>query len=283
MKAAADSKKENKYSILSGALIAFALCFTLFIYAPYELYVTNQLEFWFTAGQMLPYALGLFAAAFLAALLVLYIARRISEKLYNIVSAACLVALICCWVQGSFLVWDLPAMDGKPVDWGSFPVDRICSIALWVIVIAAVLVLVKKLGGSRFVKLGSYAGLAVALILAVTLGTVFLTTELSDKSRTLIATDEDMFTYSEDENFLIVVLDAVDSTAFEQSMARLDEIVHHLESGDMPLNDTLALFEEGTGLIRSCGAMLDAAEQTVVRIKKGPDGAPIEQPFEAEA
>lgn len=58
--AAAERKKENKYNILSGALIAFALCFTLFIYAPYELYVTNQLEFWFTAGQMLPYALGLF-------------------------------------------------------------------------------------------------------------------------------------------------------------------------------------------------------------------------------
>ena len=122
--AAAERKKENKYNILSGALIAFALCFTLFIYAPYELYVTNQLEFWFTAGQMLPYVLGLFSAAFLAILLVLYIARRINEKLYNLVSAACLVALICSWVQGSFLVWDLPPMDGKPVD-----LDTIKSLA----------------------------------------------------------------------------------------------------------------------------------------------------------
>ena len=163
--AAAERKKENKYNILSGALIAFALCFTLFIYAPYELYVTNQLEFWFTAGQMLPYVLGLFAAAFLAILLVLYIARRINEKLYNLVSAACLVALICSWVQGSFLVWDLPPMDGKPVDWGSFPVDRICSIALWVIVIAAVLVLVKKLGEKPSQKafVQEYAKLAHSL------------------------------------------------------------------------------------------------------------------------
>ena len=36
--------------------------------------------------------------------------------------------------------------------------------------------------------------------------------------------------------------------SFEQSMARLDEIVRHLEKGDMPLNDSLALFEEGTAL-----------------------------------
>lgn len=67
---------------------------------------------------------------------------------------------------------------------------------------------------------------------------------------------------------------------FEQSMARLDEIVHHLESGDMPLNDTLALFEEGTALISQCSKMLDDAEQKVVKLKKGIDGNPVELPFE---
>ena len=67
---------------------------------------------------------------------------------------------------------------------------------------------------------------------------------------------------------------------FEQAMARLEEIVHHLESGDMPLNDTLALFEEGTTLIAQCSKMLDEAEQMVVKLKKGTDGSPIELPFE---
>ena len=70
---------------------------------------------------------------------------------------------------------------------------------------------------------------------------------------------------------------------FEQQLERLDAIVRQLERGDAPLDRSLALFEEGTALIRSCGALLDAAEQTVVRIKKGADGAPIEQPIEAEA
>jgi len=67
---------------------------------------------------------------------------------------------------------------------------------------------------------------------------------------------------------------------FEQSMERLDEIVHHLETGDMPLNDTLALFEEGTALISQCSKMLDEAEQKVVKLKKGTDGKPVELPFE---
>lgn len=68
--------------------------------------------------------------------------------------------------------------------------------------------------------------------------------------------------------------------SFEQSLARLDEIVRHLEKGDLPLNDSLSLFEEGTGLIRRCGMMLDEAEQKVVKLKKGPDRQPVELPFE---
>jgi len=70
--------------------------------------------------------------------------------------------------------------------------------------------------------------------------------------------------------------------SFEESVARLDEIVRHLERGDMSLADSLKLFEEGTGLISQCSAMLDKAEQTVVKLKKSADGEPVELPFEVE-
>jgi exodeoxyribonuclease VII small subunit len=75
---------------------------------------------------------------------------------------------------------------------------------------------------------------------------------------------------------------AAKKLTFEQSMARLDEIVRHLESGDMPLGDTLMLFEEGTALVNSCNKMLDEAEQKVVKLKKGADGSPTELPFDDE-
>lgn len=69
---------------------------------------------------------------------------------------------------------------------------------------------------------------------------------------------------------------------FEQSLEKLEEIVHHLEKGDMPLSDSLKLFEEGTALLNSCNKMLDDAEQKVVKLKKGPDREPVELPFEGE-
>ena len=44
---------------------------------------------------------------------------------------------------------------------------------------------------------------------------------------------------------------------FEQAMARLEEIVKQLEQGDAPLEDALALFEEGTRLMKKCTTQLE--------------------------
>ena len=70
---------------------------------------------------------------------------------------------------------------------------------------------------------------------------------------------------------------------FEQEIARLEQIVAALEKGDAPLAESLSLFEEGTKLIAACTRELDTAEQKVVKLMKGPDGAPVELPFGEEA
>ena len=70
--------------------------------------------------------------------------------------------------------------------------------------------------------------------------------------------------------------------SFEQSMQRLEEIVRLLERGDVPLEESLALFEEGSGLIAQCSKLLDNAEQKVIKLKKGSDGSPVELPFDTE-
>ena len=70
--------------------------------------------------------------------------------------------------------------------------------------------------------------------------------------------------------------------SFEDAMQRLDGIVRRLEKGDVALEESLVLFEEGSRLLAQCSKQLDAAEQRVVMLKKGSDGAPVELPFESE-
>lgn len=70
---------------------------------------------------------------------------------------------------------------------------------------------------------------------------------------------------------------------YEEASARLQVIVSSLEKGNLPLADSLTLFEEGTALIKHCTELLDKAEQKVVKLRKGADGEPEELPFEDEA
>lgn len=67
---------------------------------------------------------------------------------------------------------------------------------------------------------------------------------------------------------------------FEESMKRLEQIVATLEKGEAGLEQALELFEEGSQLATSCAKQLNAAEQKVVQLTKGADGAPVEHPFE---
>ena len=68
--------------------------------------------------------------------------------------------------------------------------------------------------------------------------------------------------------------------SFEEKMKRLEKIASALEKGDAALEDSLKLFEEGTKLIAECSRQLETAEQKVVKLMKGADGAPQELPFD---
>ena len=64
---------------------------------------------------------------------------------------------------------------------------------------------------------------------------------------------------------------------FEQQIARLEEIVRLLESGNAPLDVSLSLYEEGVALVRLCSSRLDNAQQRVKILTAGPDGSLTEQ------
>ena len=60
---------------------------------------------------------------------------------------------------------------------------------------------------------------------------------------------------------------------FEAAIARLEEILQILESGEADLSQSLKLYEEGISLTRSCTKLLEKAEQSVKMLQMGPDGS----------
>ena len=66
---------------------------------------------------------------------------------------------------------------------------------------------------------------------------------------------------------------------FEQAMKRLEEIVAKMEGGDLPLDETLKLFEEGVGLTRMLNKQLEEAERKVEVLMKDESGKLKAEPF----
>jgi exodeoxyribonuclease VII small subunit len=69
---------------------------------------------------------------------------------------------------------------------------------------------------------------------------------------------------------------------FEAALARLEEIVQELEKGDIPLEQSLKLFEEGIKLSRICNKRLEEAERKVEILIKDKDDVVKAVPFEEE-
>ena len=69
--------------------------------------------------------------------------------------------------------------------------------------------------------------------------------------------------------------------SFESSLAALEEIVRELERGDLPLEQSLELFEHGVRLSRECHERLNEAERRVeVLLREAPEGRPVAADFD---
>jgi exodeoxyribonuclease VII small subunit len=70
--------------------------------------------------------------------------------------------------------------------------------------------------------------------------------------------------------------------SFEQALKALEDVVRRLEGGEVPLEESIGLYERGEALRRHCQARLDAAQARIEKIVAGPDGkAAGTVPFDA--
>lgn len=72
------------------------------------------------------------------------------------------------------------------------------------------------------------------------------------------------------------------SKTFEESMNRLEQIVRAMERGDVPLEESLKLFQEGTELVQTCTKLLDDAQLQIKKVMTAADGSPVMEDFTDE-
>lgn len=207
-------KEKQKKDWLPGVLMAAAISFLLFLYAPVDLYCSNIDEFWFDFDVLLRMAAMMFGISLVTLTLLYLLAAWIHPYLYRIGLAVGLAVLLITYVQGNFLVGNLPVLDGTSISWEDYSALQTESVILCIVVLTIVVLLFLLLKKQLFGKACMYISACLSLMLLVTAITeVFGSDALEPKLKLQISTKNE-FVMSGEQNFVIFMLDAADSREF---------------------------------------------------------------------
>lgn len=200
----------------SGILLAFASSFMLMFYAPLELYLNNIDEFFFDLNALLPVLLKMFLLLFVVLLVFLMIANLIHKKLYYLVLWIGIVLFVVFYIHGNLFAGPLPPMDGKTIVWSEYTIYMIISVVIIIAVILLFFFLWKKLSHASFLKMISIISVVTVLILSITTVTLIIKNNGFKHKIQTVSTNKNIQTFSEDKNFIILVMDATDARALSE-------------------------------------------------------------------
>ena len=211
-------RRLSVHTLLPG----LSLAFTLFVFAPADLYMSSAEEFWFTplhlARWLLIFGLAVFAVV---TLLAVFLPPKISVAFRAAVYACSFMA----WLQGNLLVLDYGTLNGEAIDWSAYTVPYLLDALLWLAVIALFIFLMFRL--RKKFRTFLEAAACVLLITQVISLSVFLVRysgrEEKAGDRYLSCAEE--FTVSSDSNTVVFVLDTFDSHLFENLRQEYPDLV----------------------------------------------------------
>lgn len=212
--------KWNKGKMLTECMPAFFMsltfCFMLFVYAPMELYINNQDEFWYDAFILFPFVIKDFFFFLALSLVGFIIAYLIGKAIYKIALYAYFTGMLIFYIHGNYMVKNLPPMDGTDVNWSQYRPEIISSTVICAVIAVICLVLFLVLKYHKMKKVFSYASIFLFLILASTITVLAINGDIFTQKDYAKFTKTDQFEMSTDTNFIIFLLDAVDEECFWQ-------------------------------------------------------------------
>lgn len=206
-------------------VLIFACCFMMLLFEPILLYATNMNDFWFDFSIMIWPVLGVFAGFLLGGVVIvsaiyfvnlLFSGRIILYKLLNLMG---FIVFFLLYLQGNWLAGKLPPLTGEPIVWenyGSFE-NSILIIVLFFLSIAVVIG-IRKYKMDTTIRYAAVGAGIISVMLAVSLIPTMVEKEALKSKDTFSPTVENFNTVSSNQNFLIFLLDAVDSETFYEVM-----------------------------------------------------------------
>ena len=208
--------------LIPGFIIAFVSGFMFFFYEPLIMYATNRDDFWFDIYLIIKPTIIMFIAYVLlisVVLLVIYFFNKKlfkGKKLYEVIISIGFALLIAFYIQGNFFAGGLPSLDGSKIEWEKYHVESIISAVIFIIPLVVTFIVMKKFEFEKYAKVYSFISIAICIMLSTSLLSTAMSNDISaKKGRYIVATEKNINSASENKNFYILLLDAVDSKTFD--------------------------------------------------------------------
>lgn len=214
-----EKPKHSWRDLVPAFWLSLSFSFLIAVFAPLDVYLNNSGNFWFDFRTMLVPILAMFVLLFVALLVVFFIGRLIYIRLYQVMLCTGFVALIATYIQGNFLVKDLPSLDGTAFQWNMYTQQTLQSLLLWLIIILIVSVLVRFVHMRGIGRVIHLCSVLLTCVLAVTLVTVGINKKSFADKQNAVITTEGITTVSDQKNFVVLLLDAVDSGTAREIMS----------------------------------------------------------------
>lgn len=202
------------YGRSAGIITAAAVSFLYGVFGPLDLYFNNKSEFWFDFYTLLPLAAGMFLVSALAGCLLSAVLFRLNKKLYQCVWIFGFVFFLCSYVQGNFLTKHLPPLDGTEFRWEDYAAGKTESVCLWCIVVCGVIILSNHISMKKFYRIAGWTCEGISAVLVLTLCIECAAGNGRQEKLDAVVTTKNQLEMSQDENFVILLLDSVDTGVF---------------------------------------------------------------------
>ena len=194
-----EGKKHNiNYSRnewIAWILLCFAVSFMVGIFAPVDLYYSNQDEYWFSLWQMLSVTLIVAVVLFVLLFSLGFFIKR--YKAFRWVLGVLFCLFVNLYIQGNYIPRDYGVLDGKDISWNSYPLYALLSIILMLITIAGCIILCRKYK-KQLSSIVKYGSIFILLMQIITIGIlVFQHMSDSPNKSKIVVTDKDQFVFSE--------------------------------------------------------------------------------------
>ncbi len=218
MKTSIVSKEEYNQSVMYSFFIAVCIQFMIIVFAPLEIYLSNKDYFFFGGKDLLIFQLPIFAILIVFDSIFFYFIRKTQSSIIFYFFSILWGIGMAMYIQGNFMKVDYGAMNGQEIQWENYSKECILSIFLLVVMILIALGLY-ICQGQKWIRIAGGISICVALCQMVTILVLAVSQGGINKEPRWISTDIDEYSFSENENIIVFLLDTFDSGVFQKIMS----------------------------------------------------------------